>query len=344
MSRFVNVPNGNYFVKVSPGGIITLDTGIEEGEVRITGDLIVEGTTTTINSQNLTIEDNIIELNKIISEDGNGDEVITIPDVDESGVKFNRNNAVATLLAFNENITWRDPTTETTKSGGFVFKDNNGSLVGLRTNSISTGGGDLYLINSGLGVLSVTGTTDYEERVFSYSNGSITGEVNDDDIIPNTKSIVDYIDFQFDNVFLSQIGDGEETVSSIIIRDTETTGVESLITFSIDAVPVSRLYADRWEFDELRFIGPKIETMSSDVDMVLSAPGPGSIRIDDTLHINSVPGVDDSLLEPLQPDDGVKIYVTNQSTGKTGIYFINADGNRDEIVSKNRSLLFSMLF
>ena len=43
MSKFVSVPNGNYTVKTQSGGTIRLDTGVAAGEVRVTGDLIVEG-------------------------------------------------------------------------------------------------------------------------------------------------------------------------------------------------------------------------------------------------------------------------------------------------------------
>jgi hypothetical protein len=324
MSKYVNVPNGDYKVTVQSGGQITLDTGAETGTVEITGDLIVRGNTTTVESEDLTVRDNIIVVNS--GETGAG---ITLT---EAGLRIDRGTFSDAYVTFNEDVTWRDPITETTISGGFVFRNNEGTLVGLRANSISTGGGDLYLINSGTGVISVTGTTNYEDNV------------TDDDDITNKKYVDDAIDTAFATVFLSQIGDGEDTITSITITDEETSGSDSVIEFAIDENVVSRLYADRWEFDEIRVIGTRIETTSSDNDLVLSAPGTGSIRIDDTLHINSVPSVDDALLEATTPDDGVKIYVSDQYTGKTGIYFTNANNNRDELVSKNRSLLFSMLF
>jgi hypothetical protein len=40
----------------------------------------------------------------------------------------------------------------------------------------------------------------------------------------------------------------------------------------------------------------------------------------------------------------MKIYVADQYTGKSGLFFTNDQGNRDELVSKNRALLFGMLF
>lgn len=324
MSRFINVPNGNFFVTVQEGGQIRLNTGSEQGQVVITGDLIVEGNTTTVQSEDLTVKDNIIVVNS--GETGAG---ITL---DEAGLRVDRGTFSDGYFTFNENITWRDPNTETVKTGGFVFRDNEGALVGIRTNSISTGGGDLYLINSGTGVISVTGTTDYENNV------------TDDDHITNKKYVDDAISTAFATVFLPQIGDGVISTSSVIVVDEETSGVDSVINFAIDGVTVSQLFIDRWEFDEIRIAGTTIETLTSNSDLVLKSSGTGSIRIDDILHINSVPSDDDLNLNPSFPSDGAKIYVANEYTGKTGIYFANANQTRDELVSKNRSLLFSMLF
>mgnify|MGYP001261480903 CR=1 FL=1 len=60
MSRFVTVPNGDYKIKVQSGGEITLDTGVTTGAVRVTGDLIIEGTRTQVTSNELSVKDNII--------------------------------------------------------------------------------------------------------------------------------------------------------------------------------------------------------------------------------------------------------------------------------------------
>jgi hypothetical protein len=60
MSKIVKVSESDYRLIVKPTGTITLDTGVEVGTVRITGNLIVEGTQTTVNTTNLDIEDNIV--------------------------------------------------------------------------------------------------------------------------------------------------------------------------------------------------------------------------------------------------------------------------------------------
>ena len=173
MSKYVNVPTGNYSVIVQSGGTITLDTGPQVGDVTVTGNLTVQGSTTTVTSQNLDVKDNILTLNS--GETGAG---ITL---DDSGLEMDRGTFVNALFTFNENIQWSDPVTDTTKTGGFVFKDANNALIGIRTNNINTGGGDLYLINSGTGTVSVTGTNNYENQV------------TDDDDLPNKKYVDDTI-------------------------------------------------------------------------------------------------------------------------------------------------------
>ena len=62
MGQFVNT-NGDYSIKVGEGRSITLNTGVGVGNVRVTGNLIVEGDTLTVSAQNLNVEDNIITIN-----------------------------------------------------------------------------------------------------------------------------------------------------------------------------------------------------------------------------------------------------------------------------------------
>ena len=79
----VDVANGRIGIGTASPGNFALDV---TGDTRITGDLTVEGTTTTVDSQNLSIEDNMIVLNSSGSVGHN------------SGVMINRggagNNAV----------------------------------------------------------------------------------------------------------------------------------------------------------------------------------------------------------------------------------------------------------
>jgi len=80
---YIDVANGRLGVKTTSPGNFALDVN---GNTRITGDLTVQGTTTTVDSQNLAVEDNLIVINSSGSVGHN------------SGVMINRgsegNNAV----------------------------------------------------------------------------------------------------------------------------------------------------------------------------------------------------------------------------------------------------------
>ena len=324
MSKYLNVPDGNYKVAVQTGGTIYLDTGFETGYVEISGNLLVKGDQTTVNTAQLDIEDNIITLNS--GETGAG---ITL---NSAGIKIERGSLPDTFFKYDEDV------------NGFIAIDSASALMPLATGKIDSRSQNL-LLDAGTSTIGVNPTVDYEQKVFTYAGATLTGyDAAKADVIPNTQAVVDYVAYNFANVFLSQIGDGDVTKSSIIIADFENSGVDSVITFAIDGNTVSRLYADRWEFDDLRFTGSVIDTLSSNEDLVLKSSGTGNIRIDDTLHLNRVPSDDDASMTPTAPSDGTKIYVANEYTGKSGIFFANDQGSRDELVSKNRALLFGMLF
>ncbi len=61
MGQFLQV-NGDYNIKSAEGGKITFDTepAASGGQVLITGNLVVEGTQTTVEATNLDVNDNII--------------------------------------------------------------------------------------------------------------------------------------------------------------------------------------------------------------------------------------------------------------------------------------------
>lgn len=160
--------SGDYKIKSAIGGSIVLDTGPSQGEVRVTGDLIVAGNTVYIQATNLEVEDNIILLNK--GETGNG--------VTEgySGIEIDRGFSSPGVenpfpsFRFDETANgW-----EILERAGNVISYNNSSLkVRQITTDSTTDGGDLTLIGTGTGVVKVLGTTNYELQV------------NADDDIPN---------------------------------------------------------------------------------------------------------------------------------------------------------------
>lgn len=324
MSKILRVTDGDYAVYVQSGGTIRLDTGIEAGEVRITGDLVVEGNTTTVQSENLSITDNIIVINR--GEAGAGITLI------EAGIRAERGSEPDVKLVFDETVSIIDPDTETTVTGAWSLEDESGNLLGLRTNAIATNGGDLYLINSSTGVVTVTGTNNYENQV------------TDDDHIPNKKYVDDAITTNISASLQDRIEEGTTTKTYIETLDFEVTGNPSSVRVGVNGAIIAEFFDTRIELNSIRFSETTISSIDSNEDLVLLAPGTGSVRIDDTLHINSVPSIDDATLEPIAPTDGLKLYVADESTGGSGLFFVNSAATRDEMISKSRALLFSMLF
>jgi len=143
--------NKDIIFKVNDGGVTTTlmtmdgDTGLLElpsvGDLRVKGNLTVDGTQTTINTSTLTIEDNIIELNRNIS--GNAG----MPSF--TGLKVNRGE---TSSATEQDLYWvwdetfaDDGTTLYGNSGGAwtAFKSGGGqnelsaaTLVDVRANVV----------------------------------------------------------------------------------------------------------------------------------------------------------------------------------------------------------------
>lgn len=340
MSKFLNVRNGNYTITVQPGGEIRLNTGVETGDVVVTGNLRVLGQTTTVESTITTIRDNIIELNK--GETGNGVTLV------KSGIEIDRGNFPNARLVFDESITWTNPISG---AGAWGLEDQNGLTMTLRTNQIHTSGGNLFLINSGNGVISVTGTNNYEENVFVYQGGTVNvngGPNNngciDDDLIPNAKGVAEYLRAFFNTVFQNRIEQGTITPTYVETLDFEVTGLPSFVDIGVDNQSVAQFYDNRIELSDIRISGTQIQSTVSNADLELGAPGTGVVRINDTLELTSTPGPDDTEIDPAQPLDGVRVYSKTQSVGNTGIYFVNSSNNRDEVISNNRALVYSMLF
>jgi len=320
----VSIPSNDYIVKVTPGGTITLDTGPVAGNVVFTGNITVAGTQTVVNSTDLDVADNIIKVNH--GETGAG---VTL---NQSGLQVDRGSLTDAQIVFDETFTWTDPVTDTSVTGGFVFKNLANTLLGIRTVSIDSNGGDLYLINSGTGVISVTGTNNYE------------GSVTDDDHIPNKKYVDDEIVNALTSTFQRRIEEGSTTKSFVEVRDREVSGVQSVINFDLDSQNVGRVFADRFEIQDIKFEDNMIETTTSDQDLILSAPGTGGIKVLDNMTLTSTPAIDDALADPAGPADGLKLYVKTPETGGTGLFFKHANTTAGEIISRKNALLLSMLF
>ena len=331
MSKFLVVNDGDYTVKVQDNGTITLDTGIESGTVRITGDLIVEGETTTINTSELNVEDAIIRVNK-------NDTTPTGVASPGAGIEFYNgrynsfDGSAMPQFLFTNDYTYQSPTGQVT--GGFIFKDKGNNLIGIRTHNVSSNT-DLILEPGGGGVITVD-QINYETLLS-----------NDNDI-PNKKYVDDEINAIVIGAAFPRITDGD---SEVRVFDNSSTGVDSRIDTKIDGVLtsfISRNYFDVYSttinLNEVRIEQNEISSTSSNDDLILSAPGTGSVKISDSMIIATRPSALDPLEDPLYSTEGTKLYAKNPGTGDSGLFFVNTNNERDELISKQRALVFSHMF
>ena len=345
MSKVVRVKDGNYKIVVdnpgdASGGLITLDTTggytTDRGKVVITGDLEVKGITTTVESTVTTIADNIITVNE--GQTGAG---ISAALGYQAGLEIDRGSYSAARILFDESVPY--VTGGSSGFGSFIFENAAGQYLPVSFNSINSQG-TLYITTPG-SAINVAGTSDYEENVFTYSAGSIVdgggGVIINNDHIPNAKAVVDYVDYALSTNLQDAIEEGNTRLAT---EDDSVTSVESRIVATVDGSIIANFYSNRVEIGDIKIQDNEISTTASNEDLILNSPGTGTVKVKDVLEITETPGDDDVFINPSAPNEGIKLYSKTQAEGGTGLYFVNKSSTSDELISRNRSLVFSMLF
>ena len=345
MSKVVRVKDGNYKIVVdnpsdASGGLITLDTTggytTDRGKVVITGDLEVKGITTTVESTVTTIADNIITLNE--GQTGAG---ISAALGYQAGIGIDRGSLPEARLLFDESVPY--VTGGSSGTGSFTFENSAGQYLPVSFNSLNSQG-TLYITTPG-SAINVAGTVDYEENVFTYSGGVIVdgggGVTVNNDHVPNAKAVVDYVDYALATNLQDAIEEGDTRFAT---EDDSVTSIESRIKATVDGTIIANFYSNRFEVADIKIQDNEISTFTSNQDLILSSPGTGTVKVKDVLELTETPGDDAFLADPLAPAEGVKIYSKTEDTGGSGVYFVNKSNTQDELISRNRSLVFSMLF
>ena len=345
MGQFLRV-NGDYNIKTEEGARITLDTGPNVGSVRVTGDLVVEGSTVIIEATNLDIEDNIIVLNK--GETGAG---VTL---DYSGIEIDRGSLGEASLIWNENITI-PAGSSSSNTGGWQFVSGTGGVYSFSDSRLklkeiltesTTDSGDLLLIGQGTGVVKVTGTDTYE------------AQVTDDDDIPNKKYVDDTIQ---NNPTFQVVSDNSRVTVSDKDRSpniaaqpgslaylTATTGFstggESAVSVIVDAALNTQFYPNRTEMFSLEFTGSEITTKNgiTNQNILIRTQGTGKLQTNYAVQLDSIAGT------PAYVTDATLLYSATPSIGTTGVWYVNPSAEArlqsGELINKNKALVFSMIF
>ena len=337
MGQFIQV-SGDYNIKAGEGATITLDTGTGVGETRVTGNLVVEGDTLYVSVENLNIDDNIITVNYGESPTHAG------VSLRYAGIEVERGSSENVSLLWDEN----DDTWNLKEGAGYATSRLR--LTEILTNAdtpnpTTSRTGDLTLIGTGTGVVSVKGTTAYELQV------------TDDDDVPNKKYVDDAI--QTNPTF--QILRGNTRTVAFDIDVPVDPGLfpigpyfvqptESLISVTVDNTIVSQFFKNRIQFAGLNFFledptpdnplipdASVLQTVNTNGNIKLETNGTGKVEITYALQLDN-PGT-----TPAAVSNASLVYGGNVGAGKTGVYFRNTSTS-DELISKNKALVFSMIF
>jgi hypothetical protein len=343
MGQFLQV-NGDYNIKSAEGGKITFDTGPagSGGQVLITGNLVVEGTQTTVQATDLDVSDNIITLNA--GETGAGVTLIY------SGIEVDRGSLPSASLLYDETAdTWL---IANGNAPSLNYDDSNIRLHRIYTNP-STDDGDLVLIGAGTGVVKVIGTINYEEQVTA------------DDDIPNKR----YVDDAIQNNPTFQIVAPQLQDTRVIISDKEitpnistqagslayltaNTGFntfgDSAVSIVVDGQLVSQFYSNRAEIGDLEIGGGTARNEISNKasitneNIFIRTQGTGKLQTNYALQLEKIAVV------PAYVANNTIVYGAAPELGTTGVWFVNdsleSSKRTGELISKNKALVFSMIF
>jgi len=401
MSKIVRVQGGDYKLSVgstsTPGNIIfdtnpNSDPNLPQGSVVITGNLQVNGATTVIESQNLSISDRIIYLND--GEEGNGVNGASLDNTQKfSGIQVKRGTLTDAQLVFDEQE-YLEPT--------WVFREDvTRNLQPIATNKIRTTN-NLTLVVGSSGVVQITGADSYQEQILDYDrllesfeivsisrinnvatvttsapHGLTTGEIFDikcltdgsfdqssavvintssdmvftyastginrstifvagfvkpnaiinNNALPNMKAVADYMSATVISAFNLTNNRIRENDTLINVSDLDTSGI-SEISFEVDGQRRANITNNGLTVDSIRIKN----------DTILNVAGNDNILFDSVLNIPN------RMSLPSTPIGYVKLYSKNvPSTGGTGLFFVNTTGTNDELISKTKALLYSLI-
>lgn len=335
MGQFVQT-NGDYVIKTAVGADIKLDTGPSLGNVRVTGNLIVEGDTLTVSAENLNVNDNIIILN--FGETGSG---VTLR---YSGVQIDRGTLQPASLIFDENddiwlFTIGSP------EGTLNFSNSKIRLKEIHTDT-DTDSGDLGFNVGASGVLKILS-----------SGGNYNLRVTDNDDIPNKKYVDDAIQlsptYQIKSPGSAPAGDTRViiadkdvtpniasepgSIAAYIDQTGDTTFGESAVTVFVDGQKTLQIFKDFVIFQDLEFNSNEITNSNTNENIYIRTQGTGKLQVNYGIELETIAGT------PAFVTGSNVIYSNAPGIGDSGIFFTNSS-TTDELISKNKAFVFSMLF
>jgi hypothetical protein len=326
MSRVLKVSQSNYRLVTQAGGNIILDPG-STGTVTVTGNLDVKGTTTTIESTNSTIADNIIQLN--YGQTGTG---ISSALGYNSGIEISRGSYSPAQFLFNEQITHWNPVSNSNASGGFIMRTADGTAGSLQVGTIGNNGASDFVIDmqNGTNAILIANSANYAGRVSNINHVINLGYLTSYVSATNGQAVVDKIYYSTG---------GYTSVNS----PAEVQTLSTSISFLISQAQKASISSAGLTVNNININSDTISNTGSN-NLTLSATN-NNIEVTGVLNLDNFNG------SPTAGSNTVKLYSTSTvGPGKTGLYTTNLINNglttvstTDELISKNRAVLLSIL-
>lgn len=326
MEKFLVVNNGNYTIQVQPGGSITLDAD-GTGEIFVNGDLTVSGSTTTLTTTELTVTDKLIVLNKDepsvtgIGSSGPGR---------VSGLEIYRgptSGYPAARLVFNETISWNDVSTSSTKFGSFELVDLDGNHLPLKlSNIVGHADRDIVFDLQGTDSIVRVDIDDYSTRITQ----ALSRSVDPDSILASVKYVQDTVAGE---LFLD---DTRITIDD----DSLNPGRVRIIVDDHDMVQVTYGPSPSVTFfeapNQLNFTHNLIVNENNSTPLVITSNY-------NEVKLNSILDLQEQVSAPTNEVGYTKLYASAIGSGGTGLHFVNENNGTDELISKTKALVFSII-
>ena len=327
MSRVLNL-SGDYRIRVQSGGNIILDPG-SSGTVTITGNLDVMGAQSNIESNSVSIQDNILQLNYDPNNIYNGDGIPTGSPINgQAGLQIWRGSRSSANLLFDENISHYNPYSNSNVDGSFVLKTTDGTLSGLNLATVITPSNSNFVFDfqNQPYVLRIANGSGYENRV-----------LNDNDI-PNRKYVQQYVTSAAGTIAVSALW--YPTVTPLVDATTSIQAFASTIVFQLGGITEVSLSSGGFTMGNVTVNQNTISNTGSNVANLILSANTGKVEI------NGVLVLDDRTAQPSVVNGTTNVYSSDTiGPGKTGIYFNNNNASQtpDELVSRSRAVALSIL-
>jgi hypothetical protein len=332
---------GNYTIQAKTGVVmVNSPETFVTGNLRIDGNIVHIGTMTSVTVQDTTIRDNIIILNSGETNlNPSGQVTLGTAGIQIARGDNNNINYMASLLYDDASI-WTIDWSGTTSTGIWKFGKDTDILsqntvgIALQTTGIFIPKVIYTLTVFGsynpLGVISVRGTTDYENQV------------THDDHIPN-KKYVDNLSASTEFAKKLVVGfssvelkDNTVSTSSVAYYSAVPT-LKVMLGTSTNTATVFQLQGTEAQFTGLNLNNNTISSRNANTDILITPNGTGIVQTGGALRIGKTTAIASTA-------SFTGIYSTSTvGGGGTGLYFVNTV-NTDELVSRRRSIIYGIIF